>query len=166
MNTIRLGVFPDRSKAERAIERLLAVGIDRDHVSVVCPQCEDDLPAGVEEQDPAGEHTVDASVKGGTVGALAGFLTAAIAIPATAGASVLVAGPILCATAAGAVSGGFIGAMMTRGFEPAIADYYDQAVQRGRVLVAVESEVPGELELAEQTLDAAGAEPVELPAEG
>jgi hypothetical protein len=56
--------------------------------------------------------------------------------------------------------------MMTRGFEKEIADYYEQAVQKGKILVAVEVHGAGEeqrLAKAERILAEAGSEPVALP---
>jgi hypothetical protein len=62
----------------------------------------------------------------------------------------------------GSVLGGFLGAMMTRGFEKEAANYYDQEVQRGKLLVAAEQPdehgVPSLLK-AQEILAAAGAEP-------
>jgi hypothetical protein len=71
----------------------------------------------------------------------------------------------LLGAAGGGVVGGFIGAMSTRGFEPEIADFYDQALRRGSILVSVESEHENDLRLvqAERILESAGAEPMSLP---
>ena len=40
----------------------------------------------------------------------------------------------------GGVVGGLVGAMMTRGVEKELANYYDQAVSRGKILVAAEQD--------------------------
>jgi hypothetical protein len=53
-----------------------------------------------------------------------------------------------------------------RGVEKEAADYYDQAVQQGKLLVAVELQDPsdaGRLAKAERILAEAGAEPLPLP---
>jgi len=66
----------------------------------------------------------------------------------------------------GALAGSFAGAMMTRGFEKSAADFYDQAVQSGQLLVAVEVHGPDsepKLAEAERILHEAGAVPVPLP---
>ena len=55
--------------------------------------------------------------------------------------------------------------MMTRGVEKELADYYDQAVVRGKILVAAEDRNPaGRARLAEaaRVLEEAGAEPLPL----
>ncbi|MBL8828023.1 MAG: hypothetical protein JNM18_13680 [Planctomycetaceae bacterium] len=82
----------------------------------------------------------------------------------TGGASLLVTGGL--ALWAGGVVGGLVGAMMTRGVEKEVADYYDQALTEHKILVA--AEVHGEhaeesLVKAERAFAAAGAQPVELP---
>ena len=66
---------------------------------------------------------------------------------------------------AGGVVGGLAGAMMTRGVEKELANYYDQAVQDGKMLVAAEAkdrEDTAGLAKASQILADAGAEPVPL----
>jgi predicted ABC-type sugar transport system permease subunit len=66
----------------------------------------------------------------------------------------------------GAVVGTFLGAMLSRGTEKEAADFYDQAVERGKLLVVVEIHQPGadeRLAVAERLLADAGAEPLPLP---
>jgi hypothetical protein len=62
------------------------------------------------------------------------------------------------------VLGGFLGAMATRGVEKEAANFYDQAVSQGKLLVAVEEheQLPS-LALAEHVLAESGAEPLPLP---
>ena len=55
--------------------------------------------------------------------------------------------------------------MMTRGVEHELADYYDQAVAEGKILVAVDEHGPkaeGHLSQAEQILAESGALPLAL----
>ena len=61
-------------------------------------------------------------------------------IPTLGGVALLAAGGI--AMWGGGVVGGLVGAMMTRGFEKELANYYDQAVTRGQILVAAEQDDP------------------------
>ncbi len=160
---VRVGVFSTFHEADRAIDGLIAEGFTESEISVICPQCESPVHTGVHEQEPAGAHTPEAAAAGGTLGALVGLLSAAVGITATGGAGLLVAGPLLGGAAAGAVAGGFIGAMTTRGFEPEIADFYDQSLEKGKILVAVESHDDARLRVAERVISAAGAEPIQLP---
>lgn len=62
----------------------------------------------------------------------AGRLTAAVGLAATGGLGLVVVGPLLGAAAVSGVSGGSIGAMLTRGFESEIAEDYDQAMRKGQ----------------------------------
>ena len=116
-----------------------------------------------EHQDPAGSHTPAAAATGGALGATLGGIAAGAVGAATGGLPLIVAGGI--GLMAGAVWGGFLGAMMTRGLEKEAADYYDQAVQAGKLLVTVEQQSPDQrptLAEAEAQLAAAGAEPLPL----
>lgn len=162
-----VAVFDTVPEADRAIDALLAAGFAKDHVSVICPQCEAPPHAGVREEERSGSHTPQAAAVGGTIGAVLGGLTAAIGIAATGGTALFVAGPLLYGlygAAAGAVGGSFVGAMMTRGLEPEIADFYDQALVKGQVLVAVEDDDEARLARAEKVLADAGADPISLSA--
>jgi hypothetical protein len=66
----------------------------------------------------------------------------------------------------GGLLGGFLGAMLTRGVEKEVANFYDQEVTDGNLLVAVECHRPDAEVLlagAEHILSEAGAEPLPLP---
>jgi hypothetical protein len=101
---------------------------------------------------------------GGAIGATVGSIATGAVGVATGGIPLIVAGGI--GLMAGAVWGSFIGAMMTRGIEKEAANFYDQEVQRGRLLVTVD-ECPREhgptLQDAERVLADAGAAPIPLP---
>ena len=150
------------------MHRLFQAGFTESEVSVIVPkshrgEVDEEVGAHV-EVEKAGSHTLAAAGAGGAIGALLGGLTAAAGITASGGIGLLIAGPLLGAAGGGA-AGGFIGAMSTRLVEPEIADYYDQALQRGMVLVAVEKEdgaIGPPLETAERIFKDAGAEPIDL----
>jgi len=165
---IRVGIFRDDDAAQSAVEALLEAGFPQDRISVICPDCSTDaFPSGVQREEPAGADAPKAAATGGAAGAILGGLAAAVGISLTGGGGLLVAGPVLGAAGAGGVAGGFVGAMATRGFDPEIADYYDQALTKGRILVAVDTApaegetVPGP-ERAERVFEACGAEPISL----
>jgi ABC-type xylose transport system permease subunit len=68
----------------------------------------------------------------------------------------------------GTIFGGFVGAMMSRGTENELADFYSQAVEKGRILVAAEvhgPEADARLARAAAILAEKGAEALPL-AEG
>lgn len=161
---VRAGVFSTVPQVQQALENLLAAGFRHQQISVVCSdQLKERYFREFSQQAPAGAHTPEAAATGGAIGATVGGVAAGAVGVATGGLPLLVAGGI--GLLAGAVWGGFLGAMMTRGLEKEVADYYDQAVQSGKLLVAVEQHdhLKPSLAAAEQILISAGAEPLSLP---
>ena len=164
---LRVGVYTHLNDAERAVQGLLQAGFTKDHITVICS--EDWKAAHFREfhhEDPAGAHTPAAAAIGGAVGAALGGLTAVVGTVATGGVGLLASGG--AAAWAGGIVGGLIGAMMTRGVEKQLADYYDQAVVRGKILVAAEdrsAHAPQRLAEASRILEEAGAEVVPMPEE-
>lgn len=161
---IRVGVFSTVAAADRAVHALLEAGFAKDQITVLCS--DDALESHFREfehQDPAGTFMPAAAVAGGTIGAVLGGLTALVGVAATGGVALLAAGGV--AAWAGGIFGGLVGAMMTRGVEKELANYYDQAVVAGKILVAAEvtPERPTpSLAAAAQVLEEAGAEPLAL----
>ena len=141
---LRVGIFESFRLADDAVSRLIAAGVAKDRISVVCPENHPEVSSDVEQVEPAGSHAVPAAVAGGTIGSILGGLTAAVGVAATGGTGLLIVGPLFAGAAGLGVVGGFIGAMSSRGLEPDIADFYDQALWKGQVLVAVEPPRPGE----------------------
>jgi hypothetical protein len=161
---IRVGVFSTVREADHAVHGLLNLGYTSDQITVVCS--EEWKAAHFREyhhEDPAGAHTGKAAAVGGAIGAVLGGMTAVIGTVATGGIGLLAAGG--ASAWAGGIVGGLIGAMMTRGVERELADYYDQAVVRGKILVAAEDRNPAgqaRLQQAALVLEEAGAEPLSL----
>ena len=82
---------------------------------------------------------------------------------ATGSLTLWAAGPITAW--AGGVAGGLVGAMMTRGVEKELANFYQQAVVSGQILVAAEDHGPDcqeRLTTAAQILADAGAVPMPM----
>lgn len=158
----RAGVFSSRQQAEHAVKLLLAAGFTKDQVSVLCS--DEALQRDLEEFDaphPTPKDAADAAITGSVFGGLLGGL-ASVALTTAAGMSVLVIGPGIFG---GAIAGSLVGAMTTRGVEKEIADFYDQAVTEGQLLVAVEYHGPNPEEAlgrAEQVFREAGAQPLPL----
>ena len=157
---VRIAVYDTVDQAERAVRELRAAGFTHDEISVLCSD-EHKLAHFHDVQTPAqaGSHTAAGILTGGAVGAAVGGLALAASAIMTGGASLLIGGGALIA--GGALAGSFTGAMASRGFEPEKVNYYDQAVRRGKLLVAVE--LPGEgdpvrLATAERILDRKGAD--------
>jgi hypothetical protein len=163
--SVHVGVFRDIASADGAVQRLVDAGIPKKLITVVCPTCTAEKYQEYKQQDRSGAHAASGAAKGGAIGAVLGGLAAAAGVAASGGAALLVAGPLLAGSGGGALFGGFVGAMLTRGMEREVADFYDQALEKGQVLVAVErSEDVGDdrLALADRVFVDAGAEQVTL----
>ncbi len=162
---IRVGVFDSVQEADAAVAELLAAGFTQDEITVICSrEAVQKHFARFEHQDPAGAHTPAAVATGGAIGATLGGLAVLAGAATVGGAVLLVAGGLALWT--GGVVGGLVGAMMTRGVEKELANYYDQAVSQGRVLVAVEETATDRKQLlarAETILASHGVDPLPLP---
>lgn len=161
---IRIGVYETVDSAEQAVESLQGAGFTDKEISVLCSekyqaeQFSDDV-SDVETNAEA----ATAAVAGGALGSGMGGLMALAGLATVAGIPVIAAGA-LAASLAGGVVGGLAGAMIERGFDKEPADYFDQAVTDGKILVSVEPADRDEERLAQaaQLLKDAGAEPISL----
>ena len=161
---IRVGVYPTIFAAENAVRQLLAAGFRKEQITVICSDdTKERYFREFEHQETAGSHTPAAAAAGSAIGATIGGVAAGAVGVATGGLPLLVAGGV--GLMAGAVWGGFIGAMLTRGVEKEAANFYDQAVEEGMLLVSVEHCADGGPTLAdaERIFAAAGAKPLPLP---
>ncbi len=158
------GVFDDIDAAKQAVHHLLAAGFTSEQINVICSdETKERHFQEFDHQEPAGTHTPAATIVGGTIGAALGGVAVIASAAATGSLTLWAAGPITAW--AGGVAGGLVGAMMTRGVEKEIADFYQQAVVSGRILVAVEDDRPDNqqsLTTAAQVLRDAGAMPLTL----
>ncbi len=160
---VRVGVFRTLAGADSAVAGLLEAGFPKESISVICPTC---APRMFEayRKEPAGARAPEAAA-GGAIGGILGGLAAGVGIAASGGTGLLVVGPLLGSIATGGVLGSFIGAMTTRGLESEATNFYDQALQNGQILVAVESDKEDgdhSFEEAERILAEAGAVPLPL----
>jgi uncharacterized protein YcfJ len=156
---VRAAVFKSLAKADHAVAMLVEAGFSKDQITVVCPTCTTEKYDDYQKREPAGAHVKQGAMGGGAIGLMLGGLVA------LAGTGLLVAGPLLAGI--GAIAGGFVGAMLTRGMEPEASNFYDQALKRGDILVAVEcihaKDVGACLAQAEQILAHEGSRPIPLP---
>jgi hypothetical protein len=139
-------VFTDQSQAEGAVIELRRLGVTDTDFSFVARN-EDEAVAAGASPDTAGKR----AAKGAAAGAGAGLLfgLAALAIPGigpfiTAGGLASALGTTGGALAAGAVVGGtsgaIAGALSRAGYSREESEFYGPAVERGGVLVAVDTE--------------------------
>jgi hypothetical protein len=161
---LEAGVFNTVDGARRAVQDLRAAGFTQEQITVVCSnETKERHFSEFDHQQPAGTHAATAAIAGGTIGALLGGLTVIGAAVATGGLALWAAGPITAW--AGGVAGGLVGAMMTRGVEKELANFYQQAVVSGQILVAAEDHGPESaqrLARAAEIFAAAGAQPLPL----
>ena len=160
---VRAGVFETLGKAESAFHSLQAAGFTAEELTVICSnevQQKHFPPQISKEGDPT---STNAAATGGAVGGVLGGLTAIAGLTTIAGIPVVLAGALASALTGGVV-GGLTGMMIDRGFDQEAADYFDQAVSDGKILIAVEpaEATPKRLETAANLLREGGAEPLSL----
>jgi len=142
-------VFDDHGRAQEAVNELRRLGVEDADLSFVA-RSEDDAVAAGAARDAARDSVGERAAKGAAVGAGAGLLfgLAALAIPGigpfiTAGGLAAALGTTGGALASGAIVGGTSGAIagaLTRaGYSKEESEFYGPAVERGGVLVAVET---------------------------
>jgi hypothetical protein len=167
---IEVGIFPTVDSARNAVQGLLDAGFSNEQITVICSdETKERHFQEFEHQEPAGTYTPAAAITGATIGALLGGASVIAASAATGGLAILAAGPITAW--AGGVAGGLVGAMMTRGVEKELANFYQQAVVEGQILVAAEGVKEGmkphrataTMAQAAQIFADAGAKPLALP---
>lgn len=156
MKQYTIGVFEDRSDAEKAVDRLHHdLSISTDEISFLYRNTEGEVKE-VDSDDvthkTSGEGAVKGAKIGGGVGAALGIATVAGVIPIVG--PIFAAGPLVAAlglgagalgtTAAGAVTGavagGIIGALVPLGVSEERAKEYEDRVMAGHVLVAVHAD--------------------------
>jgi uncharacterized protein (TIGR02271 family) len=140
-----VGVFRDRSEAEKAVEELKRAGFRDDQIGFVTRRDDGAGTAGTAtDRDTAGtDRTTGAAtgaVAGGVLGAVIGA-GAALLIP---GIGPVLAGGILAAAlggaAIGAAAGGLIGALTGLGIPEEEAEYYNTEFESGRTIVTVKAD--------------------------
>lgn len=160
MKTI-IGLFDEYQLANDAYQALRRLGYKKDEVSIVAKQ---DILMASRADEPA-----DATTEGVAAGAAAGGLASvligisAIAIPGLG--PVIAAGPLLAglATAAvgagiGAATGGFIGALIDLGVSDEQAEVYAAGIERGGLLLMVDTNDKNRREVVEIMRTAGAAE--------
>lgn len=162
-SSFEVGVFHTAAAAERAIRSLRARGFLPRQIAIITGDRSADRRFREYRHWATGGMVwrrvlmVGALIGAGTGAAVAGVLSL------FSGWELLTTG--LVCLAAGAIIGGLTSLMLTRGQQLEPADYYEQAVTPGEVLVAVEqtTEDQGQLADAAEVFRQAGARPIELP---
>ncbi|MBD3250549.1 MAG: hypothetical protein GF381_03210 [Candidatus Pacebacteria bacterium] len=135
MQTLIAGLFTDSDRAGKAIQDLQGKGYT-DEISIVTRK-----PDGETETSQIKNDVSDGVISGMGTGALIGLVAGVITV-ALPGAPLFVGGPVLAAwgvsgAALGALTGGLVSGLMDLGFERERAEFFEERVMSGDVLVAV-----------------------------
>ncbi|MCX5771419.1 MAG: hypothetical protein NTZ09_14285 [Candidatus Hydrogenedentes bacterium] len=134
-------IFDEASAAARAVDRLTALGISRDAISVLMSEETRGRYFGIETKSKAPEGAALGAAAGGVLGALAGGLVAVGSLAVT-GVGLVAVGPLVAALAglgAGGAAGGIIGALIGLGMPEHEAELVAEELDRGGILVGVET---------------------------
>lgn len=157
--TAVVGVFENRTEAERAMDELKRAGFRQDQLGFAMRGEEAGAGTTEEGETKTGEGAAGGALAGAGIGAILGALATGL-IPGVGPfiAAGLLAG-IAGGAAAGAVAGGLIGALTGMGVPEEEARYYDQEFQAGRAIVTVKAD--GRVQEADTILHRYGAYDVE-----
>ena len=132
--TVLIGTFPDRARAQHFVEELRRAGFREDQIGVATPG----------EEKPTSEASNAAlagALTGGTMGVLAGVALAAAGL--LPGVGPVLAGGLLLGSlegaAVGAATGGLLGGLLSLGIPEEQARRYEGHLLAGRTLVAVKA---------------------------
>lgn len=139
--SFRAGTFSSLQSADRAVERLLAAGIPKKQITVLCTDAvKESRFRQLGYQPPAESDAPGQGVAGASVGAAVGGL-AAIAVGAATGAV-----PLIIAGAAGvcgeSAMGGFLGTILNVEGQNEVVTFYEQELRKRRILVVAEDQSP------------------------
>lgn len=145
-----LGVFANRSDAEKALQELRNSGFPMDRVSIIARDADrqDDI-AGTEVREKVGDLADEGAkvgaLSGGALGGLTGLLVGlgTLAIPGIgpimlAGATATALATTLAGVGIGAAAGGLFGALIGLGIPEERARVYHERVERGDYLLIID----------------------------
>ncbi len=161
MSHLVTGIFNSRVSADNAVDELILAGFSSDDLSILMSDTTQGREFGIKTSTKAPEGAATGAAIGGTLGAVAAGL-AAIASITVPGFAFVAAGPLVAALTglgAGAAAGGLTGALVGLGIPEHEAHFYNDEIQRGRILVGVYAHKDRKSQ-AKAILDAAGAEKV------
>src|SRR5579883_23138 len=137
-------IYYDREPAAAAVDRLHALGYDRDDISVMMDDKTRERAFSSMVKAKGSEGLAAGATAGGVLGAIIAGLTATGSVVAVAGtgglAAPLVAGPLAAALAGlgvGAAGGGIVGGLIGVGIAEKKAKDYEKGLREGGMLVAV-----------------------------
>lgn len=150
------GIFPDRRSAEHAIVDLKADGFDPQRMGIVMR----DRSVADEVAEEQNISSTAGAVTGGVVGGTAGALLAATGALAIPGVGPFITGGVL-ASLVGGTAGWLVGGLAGLGLSRDEAQYYQNRVEQGGVLLTVDPD--GRDAEAQRILFDNGAEDMQRP---
>jgi hypothetical protein len=169
-----VGVFKSRSDAARGVDRIRAMGVARDKISILTPSSSDqqiaDVP--VSETEQPGMGAAVGRLVGGSVGAASGLTAgAALASLLVPGVGPILAGGFFGATLlglGGAAGGAAVGEAVedtVRGIPRDELYVYEDALRKGRTIIIAEVNDEMYADTVRQGLTEAGAETIDAARE-
>lgn len=140
MSKVLTAIFDSHPEAARALESLVAAGFETSKISFIASGDFDADTFGVQSHSKMAEGVAIGAGAGGAIGAVVAGLTLVGAV-ATGGAGLVVAGPLIAALAgagAGAAGGSVLGGLIGLAIPEHEIKHYEEAIERGSVLVGVE----------------------------
>src|SRR6195256_3912708 len=162
-NTAVFGIYSDRMRVEKAVDRLKADGFRNTDISVLFPENVGTKDFAHEKSTKAPEGATAGAGTGALLGGGLGWLAGigALAIPGLG--PFIAAGPIMAALAGlgvGGAVGGFVGALVGMGIPEYEAKRYEGRVKEGGVLLSVHCATSDEVTDAKNILKRTGADDI------
>jgi len=160
------GVLPSGEALNRVVDALETEGFDRSQFGVLASR--DALPAGATAAEIAHDPKVrtDADSEPETEGLLSGAIIGGLMYAGAATAAGLVVltggglGIALAALIGAGGAGGLVGALVAHGFHRQHAEFIDDQVSRGGVVLWIQPRDAAQAKMAAAQLKAEGADPV------
>ena len=162
-NTAVFGIYPDRTRAENAVDTLKAANFRNTDISVLLPEGAGTKDFAHEKNTKAPEGATAGAGTGALLGGGLGWLLGigALAIPGLG--PFIAAGPIMAALAGAGVGGavgGLTGALIGMGIPEYEAKRYEGRVKDGGILLSVHSDDATWTKRAKEILEHTGAQDV------
>ncbi len=159
---VTTAIFETHADAASALESLTNAGIDPSRISFIASDDFDADTFGVQTHTKLAEGAAIGAGTGGAIGAIVAGLTMVGAV-ATGGAGLVVAGPLVAALAgagAGAAGGSVLGGLIGLAIPEHEIKHYEDAIERGSVLIGVECKDGDEKKLVKEIFERHNADRV------
>lgn len=159
MSNIKTGLFNNASDAAAAIRVLEFKGISANDITLVTNDETTKDSFAITDNTKLPEGVAIGAASGGVLAAVAAGLTA-VGTVATGGVGILASGPLIAALAgagAGAATGGIIGGAIGMAIPEHEVKFYEDAIEKGSVLVGVHAKNDDVKELIEEVFEECNA---------